>query len=81
MQDLMREQMEKAENVEKPHWLSEEKSFIVLADDLQVNLNKLTQAVRDRIVADAWRRAANAANFAWMIADRLEKQVAADNEA
>lgn len=67
---LMQAQMNEPSNLAKPHW-----DQVLVADlqrDLTRNLNKLELARKEGDAAAAWRRAANAANFAWMIAAKVE---------
>jgi hypothetical protein len=61
----MRDQMAKPENVEKPNWHSTRLKNLI--DKLNYNLYLLTDG--DLEDEDAMRRAANIANYAWMIAD------------
>ncbi len=63
-QALMAEQMARPENVAKESWRTTD--AIDLMDAFDRN-TELLFAARDR--DEMWRRAANVANFAWMIAD------------
>lgn len=65
----MRDQMAEPENVDKPDWshLSEPG----LLSGLHRNLGQLELATDAGDRAAAFRRAANVANYAWMIADNV----------
>jgi hypothetical protein len=71
MIETMRAQMARPENVAKTSWL--DVTFDYLEAELDRNLNELkaeTWRGPDVDVEAAYRRAANVANLAWMIADR-----------
>lgn len=68
--DIMREQMARPENIAKAHW--NESSSVQLLASLNYNVEKLVKAVSEHNQYEAFLRAANIANHAWMIADNVQ---------
>ena len=66
----MRDQMAKPENIAKSSWLESTPRW--LAVKLADNLRSLLESVEAGDAGGVHRRAANVANFAWMLADHTE---------
>ena len=73
--EVMEEQLGKPENREKYSWY--DATFEELDEALDRNLRELrAQTWRGPLFdeQEVWKRAANVANFSWMIADRATKR-------
>lgn len=68
----MARQMAQEDNLAKKSWLGPEKTVETLREDLSRNLNKFELARSSGNSEEMWRRAANVANFLWMIAHRSD---------
>lgn len=67
---LMKAQMEAPDNQAKKSIY--EKTFVENMRNLSLNVKELKIAVLEDRANDAWRRAANVANYAWMCVVSLE---------
>jgi hypothetical protein len=65
----MRDQMAEPENVAKPDWSHLDTPALV--DGVYRNLDWLDRSREPGDRAEAFRRAANVANYAWMLADNV----------
>lgn len=78
MVTLLRER----KNQEKTSWRDKEVPLTYLIERLELKVKQLKASVKQeprmRLTVEAWHKAADIGNYAWMIADKSEQEVHAN---